>query len=172
VAQCDAPKLNTAFARASGTVSGHSGQFRIYFFEPRSFIEMSDSRTERGKTVVREMMGEDVLKGMEDHIASGGFGAQVVSLAFGNGFADAWDRPGLDRKCRSMITMAAMIALRTPAEYKHHVRAALTNGCSVAEIEEVIIQTLPYVGFAPVSVALAAAAEVLQEKGLLGKTQQ
>lgn len=129
---------------------------------------MTDTRTMRGKAIVREMLGEEFLAAMEGHVDSGGFGAQAGALAFGNAFADAWDRPGLERKYRSMITMAALIALRTPHEYQHHVRAALRNGCSVAEIEEVIVQTLPYVGFPAVSIALAAASEVLREKGLLG----
>jgi 4-carboxymuconolactone decarboxylase len=128
---------------------------------------MTDTRTTRGKTIVREMLGEEFLKAMQEHVDSGGFGAQAGALAFGNAFADAWDRPGLERKYRSMITMAALIALRTPHEYKHHVRAALGNGCSVAEIEEVIMQTLPYVGFPAVSIALTAASEVLREMGLL-----
>jgi 4-carboxymuconolactone decarboxylase len=66
-----------------------------------------------------------------------------------------------------MIVMAALITLRTPEEYKNHVRAALTNGCSAAEIEEVIIQLIPYVGFPTAAVALAAAAQVLDEQGLL-----
>ncbi len=129
---------------------------------------MADDRTTRGKAVVREMLGEEFLKGMEAHVASGAFGAQAGALAFGNAFADAWDRPGLDRKYRSMITMAALIALRTPHEYKNHVRAALGNGCTVSDIEEVVMQCLPYVGFPAVSIALTAASEVLREKGLLG----
>jgi 4-carboxymuconolactone decarboxylase len=132
---------------------------------------MTDTRTMRGKKIVREMLGEDFLKAMEGLVDSGGFGAQAGALAFGNAFCDAWDRPGLERKYRSMITMAALIALRTPHEYKHHVRAALGNGCTVAEIEEVIMQTLPYVGFPAVSIALAAASEVLREKGLLGNPE-
>jgi 4-carboxymuconolactone decarboxylase len=66
-----------------------------------------------------------------------------------------------------MVTMAVLITLRAPHELQHHVRAALANGCSVAEIEEVIIQTIPYVGYPAVSIALNAASEVLKEKGLL-----
>jgi 4-carboxymuconolactone decarboxylase len=129
---------------------------------------MTDTRTTRGKKIVREMLGEEFLTALEGHADSGGFGAQAGALAFGNAFCDAWDRPGLERKYRSMITMAVLITLRTPHEYKNHVRAALGNGCTVAEIEEVIMQTLPYVGFPTVSIALTAASEVLKEKGLLG----
>jgi alkylhydroperoxidase/carboxymuconolactone decarboxylase family protein YurZ len=110
----------------------HSSTFwhTIHILEREENLLMTDTRTARGKTVVREMLGEEFLKAMEGHVDSGGFGAQAGALAFGNAFADAWDRPGLERKYRSMITMAALIALRTPHEYQHHVRAALGNGCS------------------------------------------
>jgi 4-carboxymuconolactone decarboxylase len=126
-----------------------------------------DKRLEAGQQVVREMLGESFLQGMAAHMSSGGFGSEAARLAFGSAFADTWARPGLERKYRSMIVMAALIALRTPEEYKNHVRAALNNGCTVAEIEEVIIQLIPYVGFPTVSVALTAAGQVLREKGLL-----
>ena len=128
---------------------------------------MSDPRTEAGRQVVREMLGEDFLHGLEAHIADGTFGSEAGRLALGSAFGDIWARPGLDRKSRSMITMAVLITLRVPHELKNHVRAALANGCTVAEIEEVIMQTIPYVGFPAVAVALSAAAEVLKEKGLL-----
>src|SRR5882724_10099723 len=128
---------------------------------------MSDARTEAGRQVVREMLGESFLQGLEAHIASGTFGSEAGRLALAGAFGDVWARPGLDRKYRSMVTLAVLIAQRTPHELQNHVRAALANGCSVAEIEEVIIQTIPYVGYATVSVALSATAEVLKEKGLL-----
>jgi 4-carboxymuconolactone decarboxylase len=130
-------------------------------------IPMSDQRTETGRQVVREMFGEDFLKAMEAHIAARTFGSEAGRLALGGAFGDTWGRPGLEKKYRSMVTMAVLITLRAPHELKHHVRAALANGCSVAEIEEVIIQTIPYVGYPAVSIALNAASEVLKEKGLL-----
>ncbi|HEY2403151.1 MAG TPA: carboxymuconolactone decarboxylase family protein [Steroidobacteraceae bacterium] len=128
---------------------------------------MSDQRTETGKQVVREMFGEAFLQGLESHIAANTFGSEAGRLCLGAAFNDAWARPGLERKYRSMVTMAVLITLRAPHELQNHVRAALANGCTVAEIEEVIIQTIPYVGYPTVSIALNAAAEVLKEKGLL-----
>ncbi len=126
-----------------------------------------DERLEKGRQIVREMLGEQFLQAMDAHVNSGGFGAEAGRLAYGNAFADVWARPGLDRKYRSMIVMAALIALRTPDEYKNHVRASLNNGCTVSEIEEVIIQLIPYVGFPTAAIALGAASQVLRERGLL-----
>jgi 4-carboxymuconolactone decarboxylase len=124
------------------------------------------SRVDAGRQIVREMLGDTFLAAMDAHVESGGFGAEVGRMAFGNAFADAWARDGLTRRERSLVVMGVLIALRTPVELKNHVRAALSNGCTVREIEEVVIQTVPYVGFPTVSVALHAATEALKEQGL------
>ena len=131
---------------------------------------MSD-RIEAGRQVVRDMLGEPFLAAMDAHAAGGGFGSAAARLALGSAFGDVWARPGLEKKMRSMVTMGILIALRTPAEFKNHVRAALGNGCTVTEIEEAIIQAIPYAGFPAVSIALSAAAEVLKERGLAGEVK-
>jgi len=125
-------------------------------------------RIEAGRQVVRDMLGEQFLAAIDAHAAADGFGSAAARLALGSAFGDVWARPGLEKKMRSMVTMGILIALRTPAEFKNHVRAALGNGCTVSEIEEAIIQAIPYAGFPAASIALSAAAEVLKEKGLLG----
>jgi len=126
-----------------------------------------DERLEKGRQVVREMFGDEFLKAYDAQVNSGGFGSVAGRLGLGSSFADVWARPGLERKYRSMIVMAALIALRTPHEFKNHVRAALNNGCTVGEVEEVINQTIPYVGFPAAAIALGAAGEVLRDLGLL-----
>lgn len=126
------------------------------------------NRYETGREIIRSMLGEQFLAGMDAHAAAAGFGSAAAKLAIGSAFGDIWARPGLERKYRSMVTLGILIALRTPAEFKNHVRAALNNGCTVMEIEEVILQAIPYAGFPAVSIALTAAADVLKEKGLLG----
>jgi len=130
---------------------------------------VSDERLEKGRQVVREMLGEGMLTGLDAVAASGTFAAESARFAFTNAFADFWARPGLDRKSRSLITMAMIMALRTPNELKNHVRGALNNGCTVQEIEELLYQGIPYLGFPTVAVAIQAAAEVLHERGLIGK---
>jgi 4-carboxymuconolactone decarboxylase len=59
-----------------------------------------------------------------------------------------------------------MIALRQPHEFATHMNIGLNNGLTLGEIEEALIQTLPYVGFPAVATALAAAGKVIQERGL------
>jgi 4-carboxymuconolactone decarboxylase len=62
--------------------------------------------------------------------------------------------------------VSVMIAMRQPHEFAIHMGAGLNNGLTLKEIEEVLIQALPYVGYPAIATALAAAAEVIKEHGL------
>lgn len=81
-------------------------------------------------------------------------------------FGEVWQRPGLDRKARSMITLAALTALTKPNQLKVHVLGALANGVSVEEIREIIMHTAVYAGIPTGVEAMAAAKEVLAAQGL------
>jgi 4-carboxymuconolactone decarboxylase len=60
---------------------------------------------------------------------------------------DIWNRPGLDRKTRSMINLAMLAALGRSQELVLHTRGALANGVTPEEIGEVFIQVAGYAGF-------------------------
>jgi len=81
-------------------------------------------------------------------------------------FGDVWQRPGLDRKTRSMITLAALTALTKPNQLKVHIQGALANGVSVEEIREIIMHTSVYSGIPTGVEAMAAAKDVLGARGL------
>jgi 4-carboxymuconolactone decarboxylase len=81
-------------------------------------------------------------------------------------FGDVWQREGLDRKTRSMITLAALTALTKPNQLKVHIQGALANGVSVEEIREIIMHTAVYAGIPTGVEAMAAAKEVLAANGL------
>ena len=57
-----------------------------------------------------------------------------------------WCRPGLNRKTRSIINLAMLTALNRPHEIEVHVRGALNNGLTPAEIAEIFLQTAVYCG--------------------------
>ena len=57
-----------------------------------------------------------------------------------------WTRPGLDKKTRSMLNLAMLSALGKTHELKLHVRGALTNGVTVDEIKEILLQVAVYCG--------------------------
>ena len=75
-------------------------------------------------------------------------------------------RDGLERKQRSLVTLGILIANRQALELKNHVRIAVANGLTPRELEEVLIQSIPYVGFPAVASATTAMIETLREMGL------
>lgn len=90
------------------------------------------------------------------------FEDQVTAWVFG----DLWQRPGLDRRTRSIVTLAALTALTKPNQLKMHILGALANGVSVEEIREIIMHTAVYAGIPTGVEAMAAAKEVLAAQGL------
>lgn len=81
-------------------------------------------------------------------------------------WGDVWARPGLDRKTRSIITLTALTAIRAEGEIAMHVRAAIGNGLTPAEIAEVILHTAVYAGVPAANAAFKIAQDVLAEMGL------
>ncbi|WP_242205305.1 MULTISPECIES: carboxymuconolactone decarboxylase family protein [unclassified Pseudomonas] len=72
-----------------------------------------------------------------------------------------WNRAGLPLKTRSLITLAALTALKCPQELKGHVRGALNNGCTVDEIREALLHCAVYAGVPAAIDAFRAAQEVI-----------
>ena len=72
-----------------------------------------------------------------------------------------WNREGLPLKTRSLITLAALTALKCPQELKGHVRGALNNGCTVEEIREALLHCAVYAGVPAAIDAFRAAQEVI-----------
>lgn len=95
------------------------------------------------------------------------FAREMGALAFDNVFAKLWVRPGLDLRARSLLTLGMLIALRAEDELKVHFPIALANGCTLAEIEEVLYHATAYAGFPAANCARAAATESFRKQGLI-----
>ena len=78
-------------------------------------------------------------------------------------WGEVWTRPGLDRRTRSVAVLTALIARGHWEELALHVRAARTNGLTVDEIGEVILQSAVYCGVPAANHAFAIAQRVLDE---------
>lgn len=78
-------------------------------------------------------------------------------------WGEIWARPGLSRQIRSMLTIGMMIALDRPDELRLHLRAALNNGVSRDEIQEVLLQSAIYCGVPAANSAFHAAEEVFAQ---------
>ena len=76
-----------------------------------------------------------------------------------------WGRPGLDRRTRSLINIAMLAALGRGHELAVHVRGAIANGATVAEIQEVLLQTAAYAGFPAALEAFRITERALGELG-------
>jgi 4-carboxymuconolactone decarboxylase len=76
-------------------------------------------------------------------------------------WGDVWQRPGLDLKTRSLITVAMLTALGKQNELKGHVRGALNNGATVEEIQEVLLHATIYCGVPSAVEAFRSANEVV-----------
>lgn len=114
---------------------------------------------DEGMAVRREVLGDA-------HVDRAGsdFGKDFQDLITRYAWGEIWTRPGLDRRARSMITLTALIAHGHWSELELHVRAALRNGLTRAEIGEVILQTAIYCGVPAANHAFAVADAVLQEE--------
>jgi 4-carboxymuconolactone decarboxylase len=81
-------------------------------------------------------------------------------------FGEVWTRPQLDRKTRSMLTMALLVALNRPNQLKGHVRGAVKNGVTKDEIREVLLHSMIYAGVPAGVDSFNHATDVLKELGL------
>jgi 4-carboxymuconolactone decarboxylase len=124
-----------------------------------------DEKTERGAAVIGEMMGPKFAEKMIENATSGQFGADISRMALDYSFADSWGREGLPSREKSLVVIAALIAMKQPAELRNHVKIGVANGLTVADFESLLIQLSSYVGFPCIASAQTAVIEALREAG-------
>ena len=91
---------------------------------------------------------------------SGDFQEFITRYAWG----EIWDRPGLDRRSRSCVTLTALVAGGHLDELAFHTRAALRNGLTPDEIKEVLLQAAVYCGVPAANSAFKVAQQVIREE--------
>ena len=79
-------------------------------------------------------------------------------------WGEIWNRPGLDRRSRSMVTVTALVAGGHHEELALHLWGARNNGLTDDEIKEVLLQTAIYCGVPNANTAFRIAAKVLGEQ--------
>jgi 3-oxoadipate enol-lactonase / 4-carboxymuconolactone decarboxylase len=121
-----------------------------------------DPVVERGRRTRREVLGDAHVD--RSAATTSPFSAPFVDLITRYAWGDIWTRPGLDRKTRSCITLAMLVALGRHDELALHVRAARRNGLSADQIGEVLLQTAIYAGVPAANSAFAVAQRVLNEE--------
>jgi 4-carboxymuconolactone decarboxylase len=116
---------------------------------------------DKGLKVRREVLGaeyvDNALKNADD------FTRPMQELVTQMAWGEIWTRPGLDRRTRSLLNLSMITALNRPHELKLHVRGAITNGVTKAEIMEVFLQTAIYCGMPAALDSFRVAKEVFAE---------
>jgi 4-carboxymuconolactone decarboxylase len=116
---------------------------------------------ERGMEVRREVLGDEHVDAAVERTTP--FTADFQDLITRFAWGEIWTRPGLDRKTRSCITLAALMARGQLEELALHVRGALRNGLTEDEIKEVLLHGAIYCGVPAANAAFAVAQRVLDD---------
>ena len=117
--------------------------------------------TDEGMRTRREVLGDEQVDRAIESTTE--FTADFQDLVTRYAWGEIWSRPGLDRRTRSCMTLAILVALRAHSEIPLHVRAALNNGVTPDEIAEVFLHAAVYAGLPAANAAFAIAAAVLEE---------
>jgi 4-carboxymuconolactone decarboxylase len=102
------------------------------------------TRSERGMRVRREVLGEAHVDAAEAAITEldADFQDLLTELAWGG----VWDRPGIDRRMRSLVTIAMLAALGRSDELAMHLRATRNTGATLDEVRETLLHVAIYAG--------------------------
>ena len=120
-----------------------------------------EERFEVGMRVRRDVLGDAQV---DKAIArTDAFTEPFQTFITRTAWGDIWDRPGLNRRARSMVTLAALTALRAEREIGMHVRAAIRNGLTREEIAEILLHVSVYAGLPAGNAAFAIAQETLRD---------
>ena len=125
---------------------------------------MSTERFEAGLAVRREVLGAEYVE--QALAGADSFNRDFQELATEFCWGGTWARGVLDRKTRSILNLGMLSALNRPEEFKLHFRGALTNGCTLDELREVLLQIAVYCGIPAGVEAFRLARDVLRELGI------
>jgi 4-carboxymuconolactone decarboxylase len=130
---------------------------------------MSDPIYEAGMAVRREVLGDAHVDRAVERTTE--FTAPFQEFITRYAWGSVWTRDGLDRRTRSVITLSVLTALGRENEIEMHVRAALGNGLTPAEIGEVLLHTAVYAGVPAANAAFAIAQRVIDSETKTGGSE-
>jgi 4-carboxymuconolactone decarboxylase len=96
--------------------------------------------------------------------AMGDFAPKLAELTDDVLYADIWERPQLSKRDRSLVTVAALIAMNRPAQLRSHLTRARENGVTLEELVETITHLAFYSGWPNAVSAIAVARELFEKK--------
>ena len=118
-------------------------------------------RYKKGLETRREVLGKEHVDRAEASLSE--FNAPFQEFITRYAWGEIWERAGLTRRERSLITLAMLVALNREPEFRMHIRAALNHGVTTEEIREVLIHAGIYCGLPAANAAIQAAEQVIKE---------
>ena len=126
---------------------------------------MTEARKKSLELIAR-MLPTDLSKGFHKTDEKE-LGDHLGELAMTGVFDQIWTRDEIDLRTRSLVTVGMLIALRANSELMIHFPAAIRNGATLTDIEEVIYQAAGYAGFPAATNAREVARQSLKAAGML-----
>ena len=121
---------------------------------------MESEKYKKGMEVRRKVLGDEYV---DNAIRSSTeFTKPLQTLVTENCWGEIWTKKAIPAKTRSLITNAILATLKAKAEIKIHVHGALRNGCTIEEIQEVLLQATVYCGVPAGIDAFRAAKEAIE----------
>ena|ERR1700716_3158024 len=124
---------------------------------------MSEDQRRKGMEVRRAVLGDEHVD--RSMASKNPLTEEFQDLLTRYAWGEIWTRPGLDRRTRSCITVAMLVALNREEELVLHLRGALNNGVTQDEIKEVLLQSAIYCGIPAANTAFRVAAKVFEQTG-------
>lgn len=122
---------------------------------------MHSEKYEKGMKVRREVLGDEYVDKAINNASD--FTKPLQDLVTENCWGEIWTKDVIPNKTRSLITIGILSALKANVEIKGHVLGALRNGCSIEEIQDVLLQTTVYCGVPAGIDSFRAAREVIEK---------
>lgn len=129
--------------------------------------EFDNPQFKKGLAVRREVLGAEYVDKSVNEVDD--FMKPMQKMTTEWCWGEIWTRPQLDRKTRSIINLAMLTALNRPNELRLHVRGALNNGVTPAEMQEVFLQACVYCGVPAALESFKIAREVLEQVAAANK---
>jgi 4-carboxymuconolactone decarboxylase len=121
---------------------------------------VTESRYETGTRVRREVLGDDHVDRALARQTT--FDADFQRFITETAWGSVWARPGLDRRTRSLVTIALLAGLGRTEELSLHLRASRNVGVDPREVAEVLLHVAAYAGIPAANSAFAVAKSVLE----------
>ncbi len=120
---------------------------------------MTDAIYDKGLATRTAVLGAEYVEGAIGRATD--FTRPLQDLVTRHAWGNTWQRDGIDLKTRSIVTVSMLVALGKMHELKTHVRGALNNGVTPAELQEIFLHASVYCGFPAAVDAFRAASEVI-----------